>query len=152
MLFDKIIEKDPAAEVAERVQVHGDGSGAFGSIAPRYLRRHRLAVRYDTVDYPPRHMLLNCAHMIRQPVTGGLSRLCHQVRNVDPRSFGARNRRSNLWDQEIWQHASVQRPRAHQNQVGLVDRSDSGGKRTHTARWEGETFDTWPAAAYSVFS
>lgn len=95
--------------------------------------RDGLAIRDNRVNHGATNVLLDGTKMIAEGEICGFPRLGHEVGNVNARSFGPHDRARNFRNEQIGDHAGIERAGAKKDDVRLLDGLDSCGERTHTA-------------------
>jgi len=151
VFLKEIIEDDAEAELLELGKVDGDGFGALGAVTAGDFGRDRLTIGDDPIDHAARDVFLDGAEMIGESVSGSLAGLGHKIGDIDARSFGLDDGRSNFPDEKIREDAGVERAGPEQNEVGLGDGLEGFGNGADAAGRERELFDGFAAGGDARF-
>jgi len=86
-------------------------------------------------------VILDGADVFAESVVGGFAGLGHEIGDVDAGSAGASDGVGNFGDEEIGNEAGVERARAKEDEIGLVNGFDGSRERLDAARGKFETTD-----------
>ncbi len=135
---EQVVENAAQAHALQLAGLGGKRLGAAQAIPPRDRFGHRLPVDDHPVDDLVARVMKDDANVIgeRQPLR--LSRLRHQVGDVNPRGAGFRDGFRYAFHQQIRNDAGVQRAWTQNDYVRLGDRVQHFGQRADAARHEFE--------------
>jgi hypothetical protein len=152
VLLEKVIEDDAVAKFLEGVKVYRDRLGALSAIAPGNIAGDGLAIGDDPVDDAPRGVLADRLEMVCERVSGGFAGLCHEIGDVDARSFGSGDGVGDFGNQKVGEDAGVERAWAEQDEVGFADGFEGFGKGASSTRRKREALDAFSAGGNAGFA
>ena len=145
VFFEEIIEHDAIAELLKIGDIDRDGLGALRAVAPGDFRGDRLAIGDDPIDDATGSVALNGGEMVRKGVAGRFAGLGHEIRDVDAGRFGFGDGVGDFRDEQVRKNTGVERTRAKEDQVGLLNGLDRFRERANVAGQQREFFD-WLSA------
>jgi hypothetical protein len=152
VFLDKIAGEECDAEAGDFCGIEANLFGAFRAVTAGDFGRDGFAIGDDVVDEILADVLLNRADVFAERVMGGFAWLGHEIGNVDARGVGTSDGTGDLGDQEIREDARVERAGTHEDEVGIVNRFDSGAKWANTTGNEFEFADGNRAAGNFGFT
>jgi hypothetical protein len=152
VFLEEIVQNDAEAKFLEGGEVNGHGFGALGAVTAGDIGGDGLAIGNDPINDAVADVGLDGAEMVGKGIAGGFAGLGHEIGNVDARGFGFGDGAGNFRNQKIRQNAGVERTRAEEDQVGLLDGFDGFGKRADAARRKAEALDGRAAGSNAGFA
>ena len=138
VLFEEVVADDAHTELQEFVAVEAHGLGVLRAIAARDVGGNRFGVGDDHVDNATADMSLHGGKVFAERIMGGFAGLGHEIGDIYAWSFGAHDGVGDFRDQQVGDDAGVERARAHENEVGLLNGVDYAGQGMDAA---GTQFD-----------
>jgi len=133
VLFEEIAGDEADFGSEDFFAIEEDRFGAFGAVTAGDTGRDGFAIGDDSIEDAAAGVGLDGAKMVAKSVVSGFARLRHEVGDVNARSLGTGDCVSDFGDQQIRDDAGVERTGAHQDEVGLLDGFDRGGKSANAA-------------------
>jgi hypothetical protein len=152
VFFEEVVEDDAETELLERREIDGHGLGALRAVATGDVGRDGLAIGNDPIDDAGLDVILDGTQMIGERVAGSFAGLGHEIGDVDARGFGFGDGGGDFRDQKIGQDACVERAGAEEDEVGVLDGFNDGGKRAHLARRKFQLLDRRATGSNASFA
>lgn len=138
VFFEQVVGHKLDLQFSNAFGVDANRLGTLRAVTLGNFLGDRSNISNNRIDHALLYVILDGANVLAEGVAGGFAGLSHEIGDVNAMGFGASDAFGNFRNQEIRNDAGVKRAGPHEDEVGLLDSLDRGGKRANPARGEFE--------------